>query len=732
MTYSNRLAAGCAKAAIALPLLAAAAPALAQSATDQSRLETVETVEDGERVIIVTADAYVPEGSVTATKSNIPLVETPQSVSVVSRDQIDLLNFVDAQQAVRYVAGATGENYGPDLRFDFIQIRGFTPKQFIDGLATPVTTTIFSSGVDLYAFESLDILKGPASVLYGNSPPGGIYNQTSRRPESDFNGEIALKYGTDDYKQVATTFTGAANEMLDLRVTALYRDREAERDGVEAERFYIAPAATVHIGPATKLTGLAYYQYDETRGDTNGFLPAAGTLLDNPNGEIGRGTNLGEPDYNRYERKQWGLGFELVHEFSDDIGATINAKWSDYDEYQQIIYGSYFADADMRTVGRSSFPYAEDVQSFAIDNRLDAKVYTGDVEHTLLAGLDYRNVRNFAAYGFGFASNIDLYNPVYGVGAPYDTPELVTRYNEQRLRQTGVYAQDQIALGGLRLLLSGRYDWVKSDYIAPFTPVEGDYDRTEQKSKKFTYRAGASYVTEGGFVPYISYATSFEPVLGGDAVTGDAFKPTTGRQIEGGIKYDARGLSEDIDLFATAAIYQIKQKNVVATLSGPALPVYGEQIGAVKVTGGELEFVARIREQLAINGAYSYTDSKITDSNNVDEIGAPLPVTPKHKVSLFADYTFQRGALAGFGFGAGVRYTDGSAGALPSFFEPVVYTSDDATLFDAIVHYDTPNWRFAVNGSNVFDKKYVARCAATFNCNFGAGRQVIGTATYKF
>jgi iron complex outermembrane receptor protein len=156
------------------------------------------------------------------------------------------------------------------------------------------------------------------------------------------------------------------------------------------------------------------------------------------------------------------------------------------------------------------------------------------------------------------------------------------------------------------------------------------------------------------------------------------------------------------------------------------------QSGEVEVKGAELEFVARIRNQLAINGSYAYTDSEVTRSEVSVEIGEPLPVTPKHKASLFADYTFQRGGLGGFGFGAGVRYVSKSAGSLPGPFNPVVYTSDSSTLFDAIIHYDLPDWRFAINGSNVFDKRYVARCAGPNNCTFGAGRQVIGTATYKF
>jgi iron complex outermembrane receptor protein len=695
---------------------------------------TVETEIDGKVAIVVEAARYVPsdEGE-TATKSNIPLIETPQSVSVVTRDQIDLLNFIDAQQAVRYVAGVSGENYGPDLRFDFIQVRGFTPKQFIDGLATPVTTTIASNGVDLYAFESLDILKGPASVLYGSSPPGGLYNQRSRRPSEDFGGELSFKFGEDDYKQIAATVTGPMAEGLNGRMVFLGRDRDSTRRGVEAQRILFAPSLTIELGPDTEFTPMAYYQYDEVSGDTNGFLPAAGTLLPNPLGQISRKTNLGEPRYNKYMRDQWAAGFELTHEFSGSLGVDVNFKYSDYDEKQSVIYGSGL-DADNRTVSRSSFPYEENVKSLAVDARLHGEFAMGSIENTYLVGFDYRDVENYAAYGFQFAApfvdSIDLFNPVYGKLEYLPTP-VDTLYNDQKLKQTGIYAQNQFGFGNFFVLLSGRYDWVDTDYRSPFVSVNAPGPFLNEKQHKFTYRIGANYVSPSGIAPYVSYATSFEPVLGSDSVTGNAFSPTEGEQIEGGIKFDGRAFGDDVKIFATASVFRIKQKNVVST-GGGVLPVFGTQSGLVEVTGGEIEFVTRIREQLSINGSYSYTDSEIKRSNVPDEVGQPLPVTPKHKASLFVDYTIQRGTLGGLGFGFGGRYTSSSAGSLPGAFNPVVLYSDNPVLFDAIIHYDTPNWRFAINGSNILDKRYVARCASFSNCNFGAARQVIGTVTRKF
>jgi len=190
----------------------------------------LETIRGGDGTIIVTARHFVPDGAVTASKTTAPLIETPQSVSVISRDQIDLLNFIDVQQAVRYTAGVAGENYGPDLRFDFLRVRGFVPIQYIDGLQAPVSDTIDNVGVDLYGFEAIDILKGSASTLYGSTPPGGIYNLTARRPSSQLGGEIQVKYGTDDFKQVAGTITGEVTNGISARLTGLYRDRDSQTD----------------------------------------------------------------------------------------------------------------------------------------------------------------------------------------------------------------------------------------------------------------------------------------------------------------------------------------------------------------------------------------------------------------------------------------------------------------------------------------------------------------------
>ncbi|MBV9842502.1 MAG: TonB-dependent siderophore receptor [Sphingomonadaceae bacterium] len=720
---------------------AQAAPLWAQDQTvtspDQGSGESIKTIKGNNGEIIVTAKHYVPS-EITANKSDIPLIQTPQSESVITRDQIDLLSFVDLQQAVRYTAGVGGENYGFDPRYDFITVRGFTPRQYVDGLAVPNTTTFDSTGLDLYLFQSVDILKGPASVLYGSAPPGGILNETLRRPSSSFGGEVEVKGGTHDFKEFAGTVTGAATPFLDLRMTALYRDTSLDVDHTDDKRVAIAPSATFKIGPDTKLTALAYYQYDNNRGGSGGFVPEAGSLLPNPNGPISRSTNLDDPNY-LFERRQYGAGWEFDQRFSSALRFVSNTKWSHYHENTPIgeyDSGGFVNTTDpslpnyYRTVTQSNYTFGEKVSSFATDNRLAADVATGAIRHKAILGVDYRNVFNDANYGFDFGNRtLDVYNPVYAPVAEF--PES-TRYNEQRVKQTGVYGQDQVNYDKFYLTLSGRYDWVRAKTAAPYTPAASAPVYSFQKNHKFTYRVGLSYVSDNGVAPYISYATSFEPVIGTNAITGDPLKPTSVKQIEGGVKFDARGLPDYIKLFATVAGFDIKQRNFVSTQVTPTINV-ATQGGEVEVYGGEFELVARLYDQLSINIAYSYNHSKVLSAPAEPlDVGYPLPVAPKNKATAFADYTFKNGFIAGFGFGAGVRYTSATTGAVPGpFATPVIY-GNSSTLFDAMLHYDMPGWRFSVNASNLFDKRFVARCASTVQCFFGAERQVLGTITKRF
>ena len=661
--------------------------------------------------IVVTAPEYVSMGGQSASKSNRALIETPQSVTVISRDLIDLLSWNSLQESVRYTAGVVGENFGPDERYDWLTLRGFNPVQYIDGLQAPIGS-VSNVGTDLYGSETVEILKGPSSVLYGLTPPGGIINMTSRRPEQEFSGEAGVQYGSHDHKQINADFTGPLSDMVSFRVTGLYRDRGTQIDFVDSERLYLAPAVKVDTSENTEITFLAYYQKDDIANASNGFLPAAGTHFDNPLGQIPVSFSTGEPGINRYNREQYGVGYDFSHNFGESFALEQNFKYFRADTEQRGTYGQGYVDADFdgvpddyRTINRATFPFDEVVDSYNFDTRVTYAVDTGSIEHDILVGFDYRRYKAISAYGFasstypaGSVPTLDVFNPVYGV--PFTDPAADIPYTDQLQKQAGIYVQDQLTIDKLIVTLSGRHDWVKTNNAG-----------VEVNDKSFSYRAGLNYVFDNGFAPYIQAAKSFQPISGSN-FSGDAYKPSTGEQFEAGIKYDGRALRDGIKLFASAAFYTLKQKNVL--IADPDHLFFQIQEGEVKVEGIELELVTRIDERVSINASYTYTD-------------AFLPAVSKHKASLLVDYTQQTGDLAGLGMGIGVRYISSIFGDAANLIR-----TPGVTLFDASVHYDTEEWRFAVSASNLFDKTYVARCSGMEDCFYGTNRIVTGSVTRKF
>lgn len=683
-------------------VLATAAPALAED-------ESVEAV-------VVTAPRYVPNGETTASKSQTPLVEVPQSVTVIPRDQIDLLDWSTLGQIVRYTAGVTGENYGPDQRVDWLTVRGFNPVQYIDGLQAAVGS-ISNTGLDLYGSESVEVLKGPSSVLYGSTPPGGIVNITSRRPGDAFGGEIEVQAGNLDHKQFNLDVTGPLGDSAAARFTGLYRDKGSQIDGVDAERIYIAPALTFRPTDATRITLLSYFQSDDVRGDSRGFLPISGTLTANPLGRTSSHTNLGEKTYNRFQRDHGAIGYDVEHKLGNGLSIQQNLKVTHLESDDRGLFASSVL-ADNRTVSRYSFSFGEDVDVFAVDTRVKYRGDTGALRHDLVAGLDYRRYDYIGSSAFVFGSpNTDLFNPVQGL--KIEAPPLVV-FSDQLQKQTGLYLQDQIKLDKWIATLAVRHDWVETtNRMAAGAKVE---------DKEFSYRAGLSYLFDNGLVPYVAYSKSFQPVAG-STFSGALFKPTTGEQYEAGVKFDARGLPPGVKLFATLAAFDLTQQNV--STPDPANVGFSIQTGEVEVKGIEAEVVGRINERVSFNASYTYTDSEVTKSNGPD-LGNRLPMTPKHKVSALVDYTFQNGPFAGFGASFGGRYTSETAGNLLGAFAPVIYKNLAVTLWDASVHYDVNDWKLAVTASNLFDKEYVASCSPAANCFYGTRRVITASIARNF
>lgn len=692
-----------------LALIAGALGCLSAGAAQAQDQAAQQPTEVG--ALIVTAPNYVPTTNTSATKLATPLVETPASISVITRDQIDVLNMTNLQQAVRYTAGALGETFGADSRYDWLTIRGFTPVEFIDGIQAPVGS-VSTVGLDLWGAQSVEVLKGPAGVLYGATPPGGIVNYTSRRPLGHFEGEVQGLIGSFDNRQIAGDVTGPVIDGLSFRLTGLYRKSDTQIDGAHVERTYIAPALKWDLDEDTHLTLLSFYQRDDNHGGDGGFLPAQGTLLPNPNGAIPVSTNVGEPGYNLFKRDLYGVGYEASHRFNEHLELVQDLKYTRQKTNFLSIYGTGLQ-SDLRTLNRANFIFPEDIRNLGVDTRLQITADTGPISHEALIAVDYLNTKNHTAFEFGSAPSIDIFHPVYG--QPIPAPFFVLPdYVKSRTEQTGVYAQDTMKLDDWRLTLNGREDH-----------LSGAVD-----DNKFTWRAGVNYVTSFGLAPYVAYATSFQPVTGAD-FNGNAFVPTTGRQFEAGVKYEPRPITRNLRWFASAAAYDLVQQHVLT--NDPAHLFFSVQTGEVEVKGVELESVARIRERLSLNASYSYTDAKVTRSNGAN-LGKQLPATPRSRASLLVDYTSQEGPLAGFGGGAGVRYLGASYGDSANTLK-----SPSETLVDLLLHYDLgglreglKGWRVSLNANNIFDKVYVQSCSDLNTCFYSQRRNVMLTLDRKW
>ena len=663
---------------------------------------------------------FVAERAASATKTDTPLLETPQSISVITRDRIDAQAIRSVSEALRYTPGVLSEMSGFDPRFDSVMIRGFNarPSQYLDGMR--LLRTFGPTAIEQYGLERLEVVRGPSSVLYGQTVPGGLVNMVSKRPTETPFGEVNLSAGSHDRFQGGFDLGGPLTEdgTLLYRVTGLVRNSDTEIDHVGDDRYFIAPALTWRPTADTSLTLLGRFQYDQNSSPIG--LPAQGTLLPNVNGRIPRSRFAGEPDYNRSDVTQTSIGWNFEHQFDDVWTVRQNSRYM----HNTVKYNSLYVsalEADQFTIRRGSLVQRETSDTLNLDNQVQARFTTGPIEHTVLAGLEYRQFWGNTQSYFGTAPTLNIFNPGYGAFVPDSRLTAVgglRTNNNQHLAQTGLYLQDQLRYGNWLLTVGGRQDWAESRTVGRVTRA-----RTSQDDDAFTGRVALMYVSDIGLAPYVSYSTSFDPVVGSYNAGrgGGAFQPTEGEQYEAGIKYQPPGMNS----FITASVFQLTQTNV--STRDPLFPNSSVQTGEVRVRGAELEAVASLARGLNVIGAYTYLDGEITKAND-GTVGNRPGLVPQHAASLWADYRMGEGTvLPGLGFGAGVRYTGSLYGDNAN-----VYRSPSVTLADASVSYEFGNYRLSVNGSNIFDKRYVASCTGATYCYYGTGRTVIGTLAYRW
>jgi iron complex outermembrane receptor protein len=685
-----------------------------QLSKPEQRDFTLQTGTYSSIITVTEPGGFFAGSSTSATKTDAPLIEIPQSVSVVTQDQLTSRNVQTVNEAIRYTGSVDVDTYGTETRYDWINIRGFDQSTY--GLYRDNSrwqSGNVSGQIDPYMIQEVDIVKGPSSVLYGQNQPGGLVNLVTKRPPSRVLRELVLNYGSFNRRQVAADFggpLGTDDNTLRYRLTGLYRRSDTQVKFVPDNRWFVAPALTWIPSSQTTWTVLADYQKDDT--GWSQFLPSQGTFRPNPNGKIPRDTFTGEPGYDFFHRTQWSGGSLFEHRISDMWTVRNTLRYSSIKYDGKTAFGGGLAD-DLRTLTRFGFANSLDLGLFTMDTNASMRAKTGMVEHSVLFGVDYSKSRSTIVSGFAFAPSLDIYHPVYGSAIP----ALFTYYNtKQPVSLLGIYLQDHMKIGPRWVVtLAGRHD---STDITTDDRIAGK--KLKQSPNKFTGRAGLTYLSESGLAPYASYSTSFLPVSG-VTFSSQPFKPTEGKQIEGGLKFQPKGSNS----FLTADVFQITQTNV--GVPDPDHPFFTLQQGEIRSRGYEVEAVGNLVSTLNFNAAFSHLDQTVTRTTDPTSLGKRPPLAPDNLFSLAGEYTVPGGVLTGFGLGAGLRHVGSRAGDAANTIEVPSYT-----LYDASVRYLWRNAEFQVSGTNLANKTYVAVCTSASYCNYGVARRIIATTRYRF
>jgi iron complex outermembrane receptor protein len=686
---------------------------------------------------------YTASRSATASKTDTPILETPQAISVVTQDQIKAQGAQTVQEALQYTPGLSLQSYGANAFFDGFKIRGFNAVSYLDGLRLPADSITFAiPKIETYGLERLEVLKGPSSGLYGQTEPGGLLNMVSKRPTATPHYEVEGVFGSFNRIQGAFDIGGPIDKNGEFlyRIVGLARDSDTQTDFMQDNKLFIAPSFTWRPNNDTSFTILSQYQKIDNKGYQQ-YVPGEVSFLPNPNGRVPYSRYIGEPGYDGYKLEQFSIGYAFEHRFDNNLQFRQNVRYMEVTNDLASVRSEGMVPGSNSLVARSYNYVKAKSQNLAIDNQLQADFRTGLLTHKVLVGLDYLDQSGTADYRtqgsivyfhplFNPTSifpSINAFNPVYGAAVPSFNSLTPFMLHESSLNQVGLYAQDQIKLDRWTLSLTGRQDFANTTLIskAPGVyPPAGTY-RTSDSAQ--TGRVGLNYLFDNGLSPYVSYSTSFVPNAGASSA-GEPFKPTTGEGKEIGVKYMAPGTN----LMITAALFEIEQDNVLT--ADPTNPFLNTQTDAARVRGVEFEARGNITRELEVVAGYTHMDPKVTRSLG-GNAGKNLQAVPEDQASLWAKYTWYDGPLAGLGLGAGIRYVGESYGDATNSFVIPSYTLVDASVsYDlAYARPDLKGWKAQVNVTNLTDEYYVASCLTGLAyCGLGTGRTVLGTLKYSW
>ncbi|MDE3748414.1 TonB-dependent siderophore receptor [Methylobacterium radiotolerans] len=687
---------------------------------------------------------FVATRSTAGSKGNDSILETPATVSVITRDELNVRGVQDVNLAVAYTPNVQAVDYPGGQGGPTFTLRGFNANNFDsvyeDGLRYGFNS--FDQNIEPYAYERIDVVKGPISVLYGQGQPGGIINLVSKRPTFVPFNEVFLQGGNYGRVQAGFDLSGPVEgaPQFAYRVTGLVRNADSQVKYTPDDRTFIAPALTWRPDADTALTVLG--KYAEYRGGgSEQSLPIVGSILPSARGFFPRSPFVGQPNFNTGLLENKEIGYILDHSFAP--GWLLHAAFRAYETTSKFdAVGASPAFTPPGFLAVSVFPYLRDQSSQGLltDNYVQGRFDTWDIQHDVVLGVGFQNYyrRDARTFPNGYPTSaanrlIDLYDPVYNLGIAFpQRTNVATRALQQ---QTGAYLQDQMKWNGFILTGSLRNDWVeqqvRTTFNFPNLPV-ATLNRTTIDNQNFSalsYRAALGYEFAAGIVPYAAYSTSFNPQIAGQRADGSALPPREASQIEGGVKWQP----VDTNALVTASYFEITQTNI--PLADPLNPGFFIVTGAAESRGFELEGKASLFDGFNLIFGYAHLNTKVTrNATNPALVGNRLPNAPDNTLSLFADYTLPLNSpFAGFRAGAGVRYVGERTDATNVDRIPAY------ALVDASLNYDlaqlNPAWKGAVlsvNANNIFDQRYFTSGFYTGYVFEGFRRSVFGTLTYRW
>ncbi|WP_409078059.1 TonB-dependent siderophore receptor [Pseudomonas sp. SZMC_28357] len=667
---------------------------------------------------------YKAQNSRIGTKTSTPLSETPRSVSVVTGQRIKDQKSQTLTDVLGYVPGIFAPPFaaGDGLAGDLFFIRGFNATDYGYGLLRDglrVQGNRYDTSTEPYGLERVEVFRGPSSLLYGENAPGGLVNLVSKRPTAAPQGEVQLSYGSNNRRQLGVDVSGPLNDSGDIlgRVVVLGRNADTQTDHVPDDRIYVAPSLTLNFDDFNTLTLLANYQKDHTNLELG--LPAAGTLLKNPNGKLSKHTMLGNPDWNTFERETWSAGYEYSHSFNDDWQFRQNSRYMQSRINRHETWPGNLNNAGFGTnVNMTAYDRYNKSMVYSLDNQLEGKFEVGGLENTVLFGGSFDRTSYNQDWNAGIVGPINVFNPVY-LRDPLTPIAVQNTLLEQEMK--GVYAQIQSKYDHWLFLLGGRQDWVDSD----FRDKVARGSNISSEDKKFTYQGGVMYQFDNGLTPYVSYSTAFVPVQQ-ISNAGAPLDPITSSQYEVGLKYEPIGW----DTAFTASVYDLRKKD--DTYFDGTTNSY-RQVGESRAKGVELEVNSNLTPNLNVTAAYTYTDARITEDSATSLVkDHQMTGVPRNQASVWGKYSFLEGSLKGLRIGGGVRYFDSTF----SYTAPPLYgklDAGDVTLVDAAIGYQIDrNWSVDLNAKNLFDKEYVSGCNDAGRCYWGDSRTLLGSVSYNW